>query len=230
VLVVHQYRISPFCDKIRRILHYKGVAYEVAEVPPSRTPWVRRKNPAGKLPFIEHDGKVVGDSTNIAHYLEEVFPEPPILPPGARQRALVHLFEDWADESLYFYEMRLRFTLPHNAERWLPELMWKESAAVRALTTPLVPKLIGRQLNSQGLGRKSLDTVLGDLDRHLDALAGWLDDAPWLVGDRLSLADIAVYSQLHCIDGTSEGSERIRARRPLATWMESVARATDAPA
>lgn len=230
MIVVHQYRISPFCDKVRRILHYKGIDYEVAEVPPSRTPWIRRKNPAGKLPFIEHDGRVVADSTDIAHYLERTFPEPAILPSGARQRALCHFFEDWADESLYFYEMRLRFTVPHNAERWLPELLWKEPSAVRALSGPIIPRLVGRQLNHQGLGRKPLERVLSDLEQHLDALVGWLEDAPWLVGDRLTLADIAVFAQLHCIHGTPEGSERIRARRPLVTWMESVARATDAPA
>jgi glutathione S-transferase len=225
VIVLYQYQISPFCDKVRRILHLKRQPYEVVEVPPSRTPLIGRKNPARKLPFIEHDGRVIADSTVIALHLEETFPEPAILPSDPRERALSHLLEDWADESLYFYEMLLRFTLPHNAERWLPQLLWSEAAPVRALMKPILPTVIRRQLHSQGLGKKPLDAVLDDLDRHLDALDARLD-GDWLVGSRLSLADIAVFVQLDCIGGADEGRRRIDDRPRLAGWMDRVNQAT----
>ena len=77
---LHQFATSPFCDKIRRVLHVKGEPYEVVEVPVSETPSVRKLNPKGKLPVLEHDGRVVADSTDIAHYLEEAFPEPALVP------------------------------------------------------------------------------------------------------------------------------------------------------
>jgi glutathione S-transferase len=95
------------------------------------------------------------------------------------------------------------------------------------LSAPVVPAVINRTLRSQGLGRRPLDVVLSDLDRHLDALTGWLGDGTWLVGDRISLADISVFAQLDCINGTREGEERISARPRLREWMNSVARATD---
>ena len=98
---------------MRRILHWKRVPYEIREVPPTRSLGVRRLNRIGKLPTLEDEGRVVADSTDIAHYLEQRFPDPPLLPRHPLERGLVHVLEDWADESLYFLEMTLRFGLPH---------------------------------------------------------------------------------------------------------------------
>ena len=80
MITLHQFQISPFCDKVRRILHWKRLDYRIQEVPLARALSVRRINPIGKLPCLEHDGRFVADSTDIAYYLEEKFPEPPILP------------------------------------------------------------------------------------------------------------------------------------------------------
>ena len=125
-MILHQFEISPFCDKIRRVLHLKGQAYEAREVSLLRSPrHLHRENPSGKLPCLEHDGRFVCDSTDIALYLEELFPDPPLLPADPRERALCQLLEDWADESLYFYEMALRFTVPANAKRFVPALPWR---------------------------------------------------------------------------------------------------------
>ena len=124
MITLYQFEISPFCDKIRRVLHWKGQPYQVREIPLAQTfTRLRKINPVGKLPCIEHEGRLIADSTDIAHYLEERFPQPPLVPSDPLERGLCHMLEDWADESLYFYEMRLRFTFPHNARRWLPALM-----------------------------------------------------------------------------------------------------------
>jgi glutathione S-transferase len=222
MLVLHQFEISPFCDKIRRMLHVKGVEYEIREVPLAQALRVRRINPAGKLPCLEHDGRFVADSTDIAWYLERAFPEPPLLPADPAERALCHVFEDWADESLYFYEMRLRFTLPHNARRWIPRLVHADGALVRALAPHLVPRAMRRTTRAQGVGRKTTDQVLADVERHVAALDAWLRDRDWLVGGALSLADLAVFAQLACVRGADEGGEIVAHHDRVATWLERV--------
>lgn len=229
MLTLYQFEISPFCDKVRRILHWKGQPYEIREVSLQESMTsVRKMNPAGKLPCLEHHGRFVADSTDIAHYLEATWPEPPLVPEDAAQRALCHVLEDWADESLYFYEMRLRFTLPHNAERWVPELAAHDNAAVRALSPYLLPRMLGAQLKQQGIGRKPVEAVLHDVQRHLESVAQMLGEREWLVGDALSLADIAVFVQLYCIRGAEEGAKLIESRLALVAWMERVDRATSA--
>ena len=121
MITLHQFQVSPFCDKVRRILHWKGLEYRIREVPLVRAQAIRRINPTGKLPCLEHDGTFVADSTDIAYYLEERFPEPPILPEDPAERALCHVLDDWADESLYFYEMFLRDAVSFTADHPDPE-------------------------------------------------------------------------------------------------------------
>jgi len=227
MLTLYQFEISPFCDKIRRILNVKNVAYAVEEVPPTKTLSVVRKlNPAGKLPFLVADGTVVADSTDIAHWLEARYPEPRLVPADPRERGLCHVLEDWADESLYFYEMRLRFTLPHNARRFIPELVKYEGSLVKTIAPYALPFVLKSQVSSQGVGKRPIEVVLRDVERHVDALAGILGGGEWLVGDRLTIADVSVFAQLFCIRASDEGGRVVAARPAVAAWMERVDRAT----
>ena len=227
MITLYQFEISPFCDKVRRILHYKGLAFEVREVSMAETVTeLKRRNPAGKVPFIEYDDAVVADSTEIARFLEEKHRTPPLFPSSPRERALCHLLEDWADESLYFYEVRLRFTFPNNAKRWIPILTARENAVVRSAAAMIVPSHMKKILANQGLGRKTDAAVLEDVRRHTHAIATWLGEAQWLVGDALSIADIAVFAQMHCIRGTDEGGPIVSDNRVVAAWMDRVDQAT----
>jgi glutathione S-transferase len=229
MIVLHQFEISPFCDKIRRVLRVKRVPFEVREVPMiNALTRLRKINPAGKLPTIEHDGRCVADSTDIAHYIEEKFPDPPLVPKDPRARGLCHALEDWADESLYFYEMFLRFTLPHNARRWVPTLAANDPAVVRAAAPAMIPTMLKRTLAAQGLGKKPLDAVLRDVERGLDAIEGMVSKNDWLVGDALTLADISVFAQVFCIQGAEEGASAIAKRPRLGAWMNRVDAATAA--
>jgi len=228
---LHQFEISPFCDKVRRALHWKRVPYEIVEVPLSKAfTSVRRVNPARKLPTLEHDGRFVADSTDILEHLERHFPDPPLLPKDPVLRAQCHVLEDWADESLYFYEMRLRFTLPHNARRFIPELTKHDPEWMRSVARFVVPPMMRGILSRQGVGRKPPAVVLRDVQRHVEAIEGWLGPRDWLLGDALSAADLAVFAQLTCIRGADEGARLVGASTPVVAWLERVDSATSRPA
>ena len=219
---LHQFEISPFCDKIRRVLHLKGQRYEVVEVPLTRALQISKVNPTGKLPALEHDGRLVADSTDIAAYLEETFPEPPLLPADPAARALCHVLEDWADESLYFYEMTLRFTRPHNARRFTPELVAHDPPWFQRLAGPMVPWLMRRTTRTQGVGRKNPAQLETDVARHVAAIAGLLGGRDWLVGDSITLADLSVFAQLGCIAATDEGTKLVGASPEVGAWLARV--------
>src|SRR5690349_5471712 len=101
-IVLHQLDISPFCDKVRRVLHFKRLDYSVHDVPVGGLGKLKRMARPGKVPILELDGRFIHDSTDICRTLEELVPEPRLIPADPMQRALVDIFEDWADESLYF--------------------------------------------------------------------------------------------------------------------------------
>ncbi|HRK71453.1 MAG TPA: glutathione S-transferase family protein [Micropepsaceae bacterium] len=222
MFTLYQFDISPFCDKVRRILNVKGQDYAIREVKISQAGRLRDISPSGKYPVLDHDGQRISDSTDIAHYLERLFPQPPLVPADPHEAALVHVLEDWADESLYFQEMTMRLVWPQNAKHWAPILLKDEGALFRMIGPRMVPKIAARQSKAQGTGRKSQAQIITDLERHADAVAGLLGARNYLVGKMLSLADISVFAQLFCIDGTPEGKAVIDARPGLRAWMTRV--------
>ncbi len=225
---LYQYDLSPFCDKVRRVLNVKGVAYRTEDVTILDTLKGRLKqlSPAAKLPVLDIDGERIADSTDICRFLEARFPEPRLVPADPREQALVHFFEDWADEALYFYEMHLRFTLPHNAERWVPETSKHDGALIKRIAKVAVPKAMLKTTQAQGIGRKPLENIKRDLERHFHMINQWLNGRDWLVGDALTLADIAVFAQLDCVAGTSEGQDLLRGYDGVRNWMARVDQAT----
>lgn len=222
-LVLHQFETSPFCDKVRRVLAYKRKPYEVREVPPTETLMrLRRLNAVGKVPVLEHGGTVVSDSSDIARYLDRVFPDPPIYPAAPRDAALCHMLEDWADESLYFFESWLRFGLRENAGEWSRRTSESEPPLLRRATERAIPTLMRNMLKAQGLGRKPADKIIEELDGHIRALGAYLGDSDWLVGEHLTICDIAAYSQLACASETGEGAAIMAEHDRVMRWMERV--------
>ena len=79
---------SLYSAKLRIVLRMKGVPFEVVAPPGGYGSEVYKQVvPAGTVPAIVHDGFVLADSEAIAEYLNEVFPEPQMLPGDARARA-----------------------------------------------------------------------------------------------------------------------------------------------
>lgn len=226
--VLYQYEISPFCDKVRRVLNVKGVDYRVEEITMQDTIAGRLKklSPAAKVPVLEIDGERIADSTDICRFLEARYPDPRLIPADPREQALVHFLEDWADESLYFYEMHLRLVLPHNAKRWVPEIARRDNAVLRRIAPAILPSVMARTTAAQGTGRKPPEVIRRDLDRHFHMLNQWLAGRQWLVGDALTLADIAVFAQLYCLAGSVEGEDLLRGYENVRGWMGRVEAAT----
>lgn len=226
-VTLHQFEISPFCHKVRRILHLKGVPYEIREVSALRSAVdVRRINRMGRLPVLEIDGTLVADSSEIARFLDERYPDPPLWPADPRGRAQCHLLEDWADESLYFYEMTMRLQWPSNSARWARELLRADGRLGMAIAPALVPRLVAQRTKAQGVGRKPHELVLRELERHFDALDTLLGDGDWLVSGALTIADIAVAAQVTAIAGAHEGRAALDGHPVTVAWLQRTDAAT----
>lgn len=228
MLVLHQFEISPYCDKIRRVLRLKGLEFEKREWPPSELVGLKKINAVRKLPVLEDDGTYITDSSDIARYIDARHPDPPLFPDDPRGRAEVTVLEDWADESLYYHALYFRWVIPKSAERHARMLLASESSAtLRAVLKPIVPRSIRKQAVTQGLGKKDQRTVERELSGLLEALDGWLGDRDWLVGDAPTLADVAVAAQLSAIEGTEDGARVLDDGPPgVRGWLERIDRRT----
>jgi len=100
VLTLYDAPRCPYCARVRIVLAEKGVPYETVVVDLSDRPaWLLEHNPPdGRVPVLEEDGWVLPESAVVDEYLEERYPEPPLLPvdPGERAaaRLVVFRFDD----------------------------------------------------------------------------------------------------------------------------------------
>lgn len=211
---------SPFCIKVRAILDYKGIAYErINPLAGGARASIRRRGRIGKVPALEMDGALHVDSTDIAYALERRFPAPAILPADAGERALCHVLEDWADESLYFLGLYYRW---YEAEgrRAVPAAFGR-SPTGRLAYAIYLRRILG-QLRGQGTLRKPPDHVRSDLDRHVDAIDGLLGDGPFLLGTDPWLCDFALLGQLLYLGRTPVGGIALAERPRVATWLAAM--------
>jgi RNA polymerase-associated protein len=91
-LVLYDAPRCPYCARVRIVLAEKGVAPDVVEIDLSDRPaWLYEKNPTGRVPVLEEDDRPLPESAVIMEFLEERYPEPPLLPPDPVDRAFVRL-------------------------------------------------------------------------------------------------------------------------------------------
>lgn len=131
----------PYCARVRLALAEKGTAHETGEVDLRNRPgWIYELNPVGKVPVLD-DGFVLPESTVIMEYLDERYPDPPLLPTEqaarAQARLAVHRFDDLLGRDYY----ARRREDANELEQRLDELPVGESLFVDFAFVPWVIRL-----------------------------------------------------------------------------------------
>lgn len=221
-ITLHQWEISPFCRKVARMLEFKGLDYEVVNYNGLRAILAQRLTPVGKLPVIDVDGQRVQDSTRIARYLDQQHPQPPLYPADPQQRAQAELWEDYADELLYWYEVYLRVNDPEALDQAVALSMVGRPAVERLPVKLSLRTMLRISLSGQGLGRMARADVHAEFLRQLDRIETLLPASGWLVGNAKTIADIAVGSQLLEVVRTSTIRSEIQRRPRLWAWLQTI--------
>ena len=192
MLELHQFRHSAFCLKVRMVLQAKGLSYRTVEVTPGvGQVAVFRLSGQRQVPVLVDGDTVVADSTAIALHLEERGADPALLPADPREAAQVRLLEDWADTTLAAavrlalvqaaaLDPRLRVALLPDD---LPDPIRTVMGAIPGGWVSNVTELVNQNERA-------------DLLATLEQLSASVQATPWLVGDEMSLADLAVAAQL----------------------------------
>ncbi|MGH1425878.1 MAG: glutathione S-transferase family protein [Pseudooceanicola sp.] len=169
--------LSPFCRKVRLSLAEKKIECELVE----EKYWERdadflRRNPAAKVPVLRIDGKTMAESAAICEWLEEVYPEPPLLPDTADARFEVRRLVSWFDDKFH-----------------------------SEVTSKLLYERVNKKVMKQGYPDSgNVKSGAAAIKFHLDYMAWLLDHRRWLAGDRMSLADFAAAAHLSSLDYISD--------------------------
>ncbi|MEO0751817.1 MAG: glutathione S-transferase family protein [Pseudomonadota bacterium] len=169
--------LSPFCRKVRLVLAEKRIEVELIEERYwEAQPDFLRRNPAGKVPVLRFEDRVMSESTPICEYIEERFPEPPLMPKSADARFEVRRLVAWFDDKFH-------------AE----------------VTSKLLYERVNKKVMKQGFPDSgNVKAGAKAIKFHLDYMAWLLDRRRWLAGDAMSMADFAAAAHLSALDYISD--------------------------
>lgn len=172
-MIVDGSNLSRFVRKVLVCGDEKGVSFELVPAGPGRGgDEFKQASPFGKMPGFRNPGAdddedfCLSDSTTIITYLEATFPDPALISAEPIPRARTIWFEEFADTILFPASARIFFNR-FVAPRTL-KIAGDEAVAVAALENELPPLL--------------------------DYIEGVLRGGGFIVGDRMTVADIAIVS------------------------------------
>jgi glutathione S-transferase len=205
-VILYGSSLSPFVRKVLAFAGEKGIELDVRPVGPGdQNPDFRAASPFGKMPALVDGDYSLADSTAIIHYLEAVQPEPALIPADPKLRGKTIWYDEFADTILAACGAKMFFN------------------------RVVAPRFMNRPGDLAAADKAERDELPPILD-YLETVVP--DDDGYLVGDALTLADIAVASpfanltHLGCdLDRarhprTCAFVERILARPSFAPWVE----------
>jgi glutathione S-transferase len=182
---------SPFVVKVDLFLKLAGIEFQLTGDFNNL-----KKSPKNKLPFIEDNGKQVGDSAFILKYLTSKYQVKLDDHLSDEQKAQVTLITHALDESLYWGLVY---------SRWIKEDSWpivydaffgKLPLPIRWFLPNIIRNDVKKTLKRQGFGRHSETELLTKVDDQFSALSILLADNDYFFGDKPSSFDAVVYSAL----------------------------------
>jgi len=174
-MILYGSTMSPFVRKVAAFAAEKGLALELrptALLDPD--PAFVAASPFRKMPALDDDGYTLADSSAICHYMEAKHPDPALIPADAQARGQVIWFDEFADTILFACGGTMFFN------------------------RVVAPRFLGREGDLAAADKAERET----LPPLLDYLEGVVPESGFLVGEALTLADLAVASPFanlaHC--------------------------------
>lgn len=173
MIKLHHWPLSPFCRKVRLVMAEKKI---VGEIVISHfweaTPDFMRSNPYGTVPFFRDQHCALGESSAICEYLEEIEPEPTILPGTPAERAEARRISAWFDDRFH-----------------------------RDVTSKLLYERAYRRQTGQGSpDSQAIIEGIKNIKLHFQYITHLLDNNKWLAGENISIADFSAAAHISALD------------------------------
>jgi glutathione S-transferase len=223
MLELHHNNMSVCAQKVRLVLAEKGI--EAVEhhldlrAGDQQTPDYMKLNPKAVVPTLVHDGAVVTESTVIAEYLDEVFPEPPLRPADPAGRARMRAWAKRPDERIHAACSTVSNGIAFR-HQWLAR-----GAAELQRRIDLTPDPERRAWRREIIDHGVASALFGDAIRAHDKLLADMEkrlaESAWLAGEAYTLADVGITPYVNRL--AMLRLERMWADRPnVADWYARV--------
>jgi glutathione S-transferase len=171
---LHHLPLSPFSRKVRVVLAEKRLPFELKlEKIWERRPEYLEMNPACTVPtLIEDNGLVIPDSAVICEYLDEAYPDTPLMGHTLAERVEVRRLVAWFDGKF----------------------------AAEVTQNLLFQKFLKRMMGAGHPDATALRAGYANIKPHLEYIGHLAETRKWLAGAAISLADFAAASHLSSLD------------------------------
>lgn len=207
-MIIYGSSLSPYVRKVLAVASEKGIELELrptGSAPGQPSAEFLEVSPFRKMPGLRDGDYMLADSSAIVHYLEAKQPEPTMIPADPKLLGKTIWYDEFADTILVACGAKIFFN------------------------RIVAPRFFGRPGDEEAVQQAELNDLPPILDYLEKVVPG---DSGYLVGDVLTLADIAVASPFANFRHTDTRIdperyprtvayvERILARPSLATWIE----------
>ncbi|HKT17033.1 MAG TPA: glutathione S-transferase family protein [Stellaceae bacterium] len=183
----------------------------------SQRPDYLKLNPDGVVPTLIHNGEVIRESSVIIEYLDEAFPDPPLKPADALGRARMRSWIVQVDESIHPVTGTLTWALSTASVMRAMHTQKELDAYVEGLQVA-DKRVRRREILELGVRAPTVSEALKRMDRLVAHMETQLENTAWLVGDRFTLADIALAPYLTRMDMLGLGPILWGDRPRYADW------------
>ena len=222
MLKLYHGRTSVCSVKARLALAEKGMEFESQLLTlqgDQYDPAYMKLNPNAVVPTLIHDGRAIIESTVIMHYVDDLQPEPPLMPSDPAARAEMHMTCKLMDEYIHNCCTVLTFATANRANmlRKKPEELEAEFAKSPSRSRAEAK----RQVFQHGLDAPLVVTALQQHKKLFDRIDAAMARGPYLAGDRYTLADAAATPYIWRLDKLRLA--RLWDKRPgVAAWYERI--------
>jgi len=212
--ILHHYEASPFAEKVRTILGFKGLSYKAVTIPvimpkPDLTALTGGYR---KTPVLQQGAHIYCDTRLIARVIEEQANEQTLYPEN--QAASANMLAQWADQQLFGLSVAVVFSQTGFAE------------LAKKIPPAMVEALVkDREIYRRGVTapKISLEMVLSQLPVYLQQFEQQLQHGgPYLLGQQPTIADFSVYHCLWFINNNAAVRAHLQPYPALQSWLTSM--------
>lgn len=205
-VVLHHYWESPYAEKVRRMLGFKGLAWRAVQIPMMmpKPDLLALTGGYRKTPVLQVGADVYCDTDLIARVLERLHPEPSLFPAGTE--ALSMMLGPWQQELFTLAVRRVGTTVPV----FPPGFVEDRAKMVEGGYS------LERILQQAGPQREQLRAKLDLLERQLGA------GGPFVLGGAPSLADFALYHPVFALRAFPKTADDLREFPAVRAWAARV--------
>ena len=192
------YSFGPAANSLKPLLtlHEKGLEFESRFMSAANwdqhSDWFKAINPNGQVPALEHDGKVITESTVICEYLEDVFTDYPSLRPSDPYlRAQMRIWTKWVDEYFCWCVSTLGW---HRRIGPLARTLSDAEFEEHLKSIPIYEQQVKWRRAREGFPQETLDEEMRKIAFSVKKLEARLAESEWLAGPDFSLADVCNFA------------------------------------